>query len=169
MAAHGNTWRNYLENGFWLIVPVLVLNVFFAGALPPPFQMSAFWTDIPASIGVPENVLRVAVFFFPLLFHLSLSTRANQAGLAVYLVGLAVYGLAWFMMIVFPTSAWSESGVVLLAPAYTPLVWLTGIALMTDRLLVSQFVYRPWMYVALSAAFLVFHISHTAIVVSPMT
>ncbi len=169
MTATRNTWRSYLDNGFWLILPALVLNLFFAGALPAPFQIGAFWTDIPAFVGIPENVLRVGVFFLPLLFHLSLSSRANRLGLAVYLAGMALYGFAWLLMIVFPASAWSQSGVVLLAPAYTPLIWLTGIALMTDRLLVSPLVYRPWMYVALSAAFVLFHVSHTAIVVSRMT
>ena len=88
-----NTWRSYLENGFWLILPALILNLLFAGALPPPFQMSAFWKDIPAFIGVPENVLRVGVFFVPLLFHLSLSTSTNRLGLAIYLAGMAFYGI----------------------------------------------------------------------------
>jgi hypothetical protein len=49
------------------------------------------------------------------------------------------------------------------APAYTPLLWLLGIALLGRQLFWGKF-YRWWMYLALALSFLVTHTSHTALV-----
>jgi hypothetical protein len=49
------------------------------------------------------------------------------------------------------------------APAYTPLLWLLGIALLGDRLFWETF-FRWWMYLALCIAFLAAHITHTLLV-----
>jgi hypothetical protein len=64
-----------------------------------------------------------------------------------------------------PDSAWSLSAIGFLAPAWTPLVWLLGLALLMQRLQWPS-PYRWWHYLALSIAFLAAHIGHCAIVFS---
>jgi hypothetical protein len=66
-------------------------------------------------------------------------------------------------LIAAPSSSWSLSAIGFLAPAYTPLVWLLGLALLMQRLHWRS-PYRWWFYLTLSACFLATHISHAAIV-----
>ncbi|MEJ0011781.1 MAG: hypothetical protein WDM94_03955 [Bauldia sp.] len=154
----------YLRNCFWLIVPVLAFDLLFTGRLPAQFQMENFWRDIPAFVGVPENIFRTVVLVLPVLMPLDVVSARQRAGLALYLAGIAVYLAAWVALIACPDSGWSLSAAGQLAPAYTPALWLGGIGLVGGRLFVARIPYRYWMYLALSAVFLVFHVTHTAIV-----
>lgn len=152
----------YLTPCFWLLVPILALNVVFAPDLPKMFQPETFKADIPAWISVPENTLRLVLFtltgFLPL--------RARGAGWAVFLAGTALYAGSWAALILAPDGAWSSSTFGLLAPAYTPAVWLAGIGMIADRPAFSQAPRGRWiaLYAALAAGFLLAHISHTALV-----
>ena len=53
-----------------------------------------------------------------------------------------------------------------MAPAYTPLLWLAGIAMMCDVLYVRRIPYRWWYYLAGSLAFLSFHVAHTFLILT---
>ncbi len=154
----------YLRNCFWLIVPVLLFDVLFTERLPAPFQMENFWRDIPQFVGAPENIFRTVVLILPLLMPLAVATARQRVGLALYLAGIAAYLAAWIALIAFPDSGWSASAAGQLAPAYTPALWLAGIGLIGDRLFLPRIPYRPWMYLAASALFLAFHVTHAAIV-----
>lgn len=154
----------YLRNCFWLIVPVLVFDLAFAARLPAAFQMENFWRDIPWVIGVPENIFRTIVLMLPLLMPLGIASARQRAGLALYLAGMAAYFAAWAALIISPASAWSTSIAGQLAPAYTPALWLAGVGLIGERLFVPRLPYRPWVYLAASAAFLAFHVTHAAVV-----
>ena len=83
-------------------------------------------------------------------------------------VGTLVYFASWLMQIMFPASAWSTSALGFAAPAYTPFLWFLGIALLGRQLFWGTF-YRWWMYLVLAIAFLVTHISHTALVYARAT
>jgi hypothetical protein len=63
------------------------------------------------------------------------------------------------MQIWFPLSPWSQSPLGFLAPAFTPALWLAGIASIGRTLYFGDF-YRPWMFLALSLVFLAFHNAH---------
>jgi hypothetical protein len=66
-------------------------------------------------------------------------------------------------LMIAPESPWSTSWLGFVAPAYTPLVWLTGLGLIGRRLYVPS-PYRRRMYVALACGFVAFHVTHTSIV-----
>ena len=149
----------YACNCVWLIVPVLLLNALFMKRLPKGYQPEEFSRDIPGWLGVGENGLRPAVFFLPVLMRLSAATAIQKAGWFLYLSGLVLYSLAWALQIRYPDSAWSVSRWGFLAPAYTPLLWLSGIALIGDSLFVPVR-YSSWTYLGLSLVFLAFHNSH---------
>ena len=150
----------YAHNCVWLIVPILLLNVALMRRLPKAYQAEVFWRDIPSWIKVGENLTRTLVFVLPLFMRLDLSQRA---GVLLYSIGTVVYSLAWVAQIARPRSAWSTSMWGFLAPGYTPAIWLAGIGLIGSRLFLPA-PYTPWIYIALSALFLVFHNTHAAIV-----
>jgi hypothetical protein len=156
----------YLCNCFWLLVPILLFNLLYSRQLPAAYQMSAFWKDIPKVISVPEDLLRTLVMMVPVFMHLRVSTLNQRFGLGLYLAGVLVYFTSWAVLIVAPQCAWSTSAIGFLAPAYTPILWLTGVGLLGDRFLFLGVLFKPWMYWTLSALFLVCHNLHTFMVYS---
>jgi hypothetical protein len=153
-----------LKNTAWLIVPPLFLNLFM-GALPPAFSAGRFWANIPAFVAIPENTFRLLLCALPFFMPLTLVTKRQKLGLAVYLLGLAAYYLSWGVQIYFPLSVWSTHLAGFLAPAYTALIWFAGIGLISDRTFFKS-PYRWWMYIVLSIIFICFHVTHTFIIFS---
>ncbi|MCW4039882.1 MAG: hypothetical protein NWE83_03905 [Candidatus Bathyarchaeota archaeon] len=137
-------WLNCL----WLMIPILAWNAAFSSKLAHP----AFKFDeaVPKRILMLENVLRGSVTILPLFMPLRWDTPQSKIGIAVYLVGLVVYFASWAPLMIKPASAWSNSLLGFLAPAYTPLLWLVGIMLISGW----------WPYLVLSLAFVGVHISH---------
>ena len=148
----------YLSNCFWLIFPVLVLNMLLARRLPRFYQAAVF-DNVPNWIAAGENILRIVVFLAPIPMPLGISDGEQKLGLILYAVGFAIYLLSWLLQIRFPNSAWSRSRLGFMAPAYTPALWLAGIAL-TGRSLFLPVPWSPWIYAALGTGFLVFHNTH---------
>ncbi len=149
----------YVMSCIWLAVPILAFNLIFAGDLPAAYQAGTFWDDIPAPLAFIENLGRFAVLLLPVLMPLRLEPD-EQAGWWVYGVGLVVYGLAWLALIAAPGGAWAQSLPGFAAPAYTPALWLAGIALIGAR-------QRPgllWVYAGDAVVFLAAHNAHTYIV-----
>ncbi|MFN7935520.1 MAG: hypothetical protein U0R19_19475 [Bryobacteraceae bacterium] len=155
----------YLWNCFWLAVPILVMNWRLASRLPEGYQPTLFWRDIPRLIAIGENVSRIVLFLGLLLMPLRIATSRQRAGLAVYAAGVLIYFGAWAMQIWFPQAEWSRSRLGFMAPAWTPATWLAGIALIGEDLSVGM-TFRPWMFLALSLIFLLFHNAHVSIVYS---
>lgn len=156
----------YASNCFWLLVPILVFNFLFTHQLPAAYQMEVFWKDIPKTISLPENLLRALVMILPVFMRLRISTPTQKIGLGLYLTGLLVYFASWAVLIVFPQCAWSRSEIGFMAPACTPIVWLIGIGLIGDELLLARVRFKPWIYWALSVFFLAFHNMHAFTVFS---
>ena len=140
--------RLQLLNCFWLLLPIFVWNAIFASRLPQlGFRSDA---GVPRSILMAENLLRVGVFLWPLLLPLRWQDPQSRAGLALYALGLLIYCVSWLPLIHSPQAVWSKSAAGLLAPAYTPLIWLLGIALIG----------RSWPYALLSLLFVGLHMYH---------
>lgn len=153
----------YLQSCGLLLLPVLVWNMALYRYLPPAYASAAYSRDIPGSLMFVENVLRFAVFALPFLMPLRLVTREQRVGLMVFVVGTLVYFASWLLLIAVPESTWARSALGFLSPAYTPALWLMGLA-MVGRQLFWLRVYRPWMYAVLAGGFLLAHIAHAAIV-----
>ncbi|MCP4541029.1 MAG: hypothetical protein GY832_28165 [Chloroflexi bacterium] len=134
-------------NCFILIVPVLVWNAIFASKLPAGYSSDA---GVSQAIMILENVLRIPVFFYPILLALQINDRYSKTGIIIYVVGVAVYFVSWIMQLYFQETRWSTSALGILAPAYTPLIWLLGIGLIG----------RSWLYASISALFVFVHVWH---------
>jgi len=127
--APGWTWVQLAQNRFWLIVPILALDLALVGRLPPPLAPGSPGPDIPGWLSLSETVLRGVVFGAPLLMPLSLRTPRAQPPLGVYAGGLAAYVVAWVAVVWAPTSAWSTSAVGFTALAWTSVLLFTGVGL----------------------------------------
>lgn len=155
--------RRYALSCGLLLIPAILWNIALTEQLPPSLSFAEFWRDIPAPLVWAENSLRVAVFAVPFLMPLHLTVPGSARGLVVYAVGTLVYFASWLALVLFPASLWSTSALGFTAPAYTPLLWLLGIALLGRQLFWGRF-YRWWMYVVLALAFLATHVSHAVMV-----
>lgn len=156
--------RPYLLSCGLLTIPILVWNIAFTRYLPPPLAPAVFWRDIPRGIVIGENVFRTLVSVLPFFMPLTQDPRRRHEGLAWFGIGVSIYFVSWLLLILLPASHWSTSAVGLLAPAYTPLVWLGALGMLGPRLAVPVY-WRPWLYWLLALAFLVFHLTHAALVV----
>jgi hypothetical protein len=155
-----DTFERYALSCGLLLLPAAAWNILLAKRLPPAFQPEGFGCDIPVPLTFAENVLRTAVFVLPFLMPLDIAAPGAGRALLVYTVGMLLYFASWLGLIWFPGSRWSQRPLGFAAPAYTPLLWLLGIALLGERLFWGTF-YRGWMYPVVCVAFLIAHITHT--------
>lgn len=160
--ARGRTWGELARNRFWLIVPMLALDVALVDRLPPPLAPGSPGPDIPGWLSTAETVLRVVVMGAPLLMPLSLRDPRSRPALAVYGVGLVSYVAAWVAVVWAPASAWSTSAVGLTALAWTTIILFTGIGMRSTLRYVPR--YRPWMYLVAVVAFAAVHTAPMAII-----
>ena len=137
-----------LLNCFWLLLPIFVWNAVFTARLP----QAGFKSDagVPQSVLLAEQWLRIAVFIWPLLLPLRWQDQGSRAGWVLFAVGTLVYFVSWLPLLYLPETAWSKSAVGLLAQAYTPLLWLAGIALIG----------ASWPYALASLLFVGVHVYH---------
>lgn len=156
--------RPYLLNCGLLTIPILAWNVAFTRFLPSTLAPGEFLRDIPGVIVTGENVSRTLVSVLPFFMPLREDTRRRRQGLAWFGIGVSVYFASWLALILLPASRWSTSAAGLLAPAYTPIVWLGALGMLGPRI-VFPIYWRPWLYWLLALAFLSFHVTHAALVV----
>jgi hypothetical protein len=146
-------------NAILLTLPPLLFNLVFWNSLPKAFSGDQFWKDLPLVVALGVRIGEVFVFAFPVLIRIRLETPRQRLGLRLYGAGLVVYFASWFALMLFPDSVWSTSVIGFMAPAYTPLLWLAGIAMMSDGLYVRRIPYRWWYYLVGSLVFLAFHVT----------
>lgn len=152
--------KKYLINCFILALPVLAWNLVLTDKLPAIFQ-----ENIPTWIMLGEHISRSLLFMVMLLLPLQITTRLQKRGLLIYITGIALYFASWLMLIYYPNSSWSCSLTGFLAPAYTPLIWLTGIVMISGRPLV-HLPYLKQSYLIIVMVFTIFHCGHTYLVFS---
>lgn len=146
-----------------LLIPALAWNLALADQLPPTFSKANFWNDIPPSLAAIENGTRAVIFTLPFFMPLDIESPVQTRGLVLFSVGTLAYFASWLALIIWPSSAWSASAAGFLAPAYTPALWLFGLALVGRRFFWGRF-YRWWFYLPLAALFLSTHVLHAAII-----
>jgi hypothetical protein len=156
-------FKSYFFNCFLLTIPILLWDYIFTDKLPKAFQPEIFWKDIPSFITFGENISRILMFAFISFMPLKIISNKQKNGLLLYVAGTLLYFAAWIILMYFPNTAWSNSVLGLLAPAYTPLVWLIGIGFSGDSLFFN-IPFKRWLYFLLVVVFLFFHNWHTYLI-----
>jgi len=138
------TILNYLLNCFLLIIPILVWNIIFA----PKLKQEGFKNNanVSALILYAEHALRFFVFLFPVFIPLSFENK----GFTIYLIGTIIYFLSWLPLIYFQEKKWTTNVFVVLAPFFTPLIWLVGIGIIGNSI----------GFIVVSILFILVHILH---------
>lgn len=155
----------YALNCGLLTLPILLWNAALSSRLQGAWSNDVFWDAIPPGLAMVENASRWVVAAMPFLMRLELRSPAQVRGLIIFHVGVAAYAASWVAIMVAPDSVWSSSLAGFLAPAFTPAIWLFGLAMMGQRLHWGQS-YRWWMYLVPSAVFVLAHVTHAALVYS---
>ena len=119
----------YILNCFLLLLPVFIWNMIFANKLPEKYTDKGKWDDIPKALSAVENTLRTLVFLLPVIMILNIDSDRAVVGLIIYIVGIIIYFISWAVQMLRADSSWSKSLLGTMAPAYTSLIWLNGIAL----------------------------------------
>lgn len=157
-----NVLSAILHNGFLPLLPVMIWNLVLTSKLPPAYGPKEFDRDIPKTVLIGENAFRFLTFLMALFLENDFRTAAGTAGLTVYGAGCLAYFLSWTLLIVFPGSSWSKSAVGFTAPAFTPLIWLTGMSLMGHRYYFGSF-YSPVQFIVPSILFVLLHLAHAVL------
>jgi hypothetical protein len=129
--------------------------------LPRPYVEDAFWAVVPACVSVPEDALRITTLALAALLPFGVDTPRQRRGVLVYLLGVCLYAGSYGAQILFPEASWSQSAIGFLAPVWTPLLWLVGIALMTSEPHSPRW-FRSSHFVIVAAAFVAFYVAHAA-------
>lgn len=154
------TLKKYLLNCFLLTIPIMIWNIIFTSKLPQYYQPEIFWKDIPAWLKYSENISRILIFILTLLMPLNISTLTQKRGLILYIGGTLIYFASWLVLIYFPNSSWSNNILGFMAPAYTPLLWLTGIGFVGNSFCFNL-PYKRWFFILIVIIFLILHNFHT--------
>jgi hypothetical protein len=110
-----------LRNGALLIIPPMVITLGLWGALPAAYSPDIFWKDIPAWLGLLENIFRILVISLPGILYFGKIETGQPLGWYLYFGGLAVYLASHFAQIAYPGSVWSQSLIGFTAPAWSTL------------------------------------------------
>lgn len=119
-----------LTNNFLWLIPPLAWNL--AWGANNPAQLGYFNGEAPQSLLVTENIFRVSSMMYPLLLPIESKNRYFKVGLITYLAGSVLYYASWTYLMNNPDSQLSQTAMMRFAPAYTPLIWLSGISLMSN-------------------------------------
>lgn len=155
--------KYYLLSCFILLVPVLVWNFLFIAYLPEAYYIVYSAKGIPLFIKWAENLSLLSIFILALLMPLKIKTRKQKAGLAVYIIGLGIYLLAWRPLILFPAGDWSTSLMGFTSLAFTPLILLIGIGLIGKKLF-YKINYHRYVFIVISFLFIFFRTWHSIMV-----
>ncbi len=141
----------------------MIWNIVLADKLPNSYQPEIFWKDIPSFLTYGENISRIFVFILSFLMPINFSTNIQKKGLLIYVFGTILYFSSWLFLIYFPDSRWSNNAIGFMSPAYTPLIWLTGIGLIGNSFYFNL-PFKRWLFFLISLIFLIFHNYHALII-----
>ncbi|RZF62222.1 hypothetical protein [Sphingobacterium corticibacterium] len=148
--------KPYIFNGFLLVTPVLVWNVFLTRFLPWPFNSKEFSADIPNLFLYAELLFRALLFLTIFLMPLKTGFKKQVAGWCIYATGLLLYGLSWIFLINCTLYFPDNTTFSFLLPSLTPVVWIAGIIMVTDNFSFGL-PYNRIVPILVSLCFLFFH------------
>jgi len=152
----------YLANCFLLLLPVFLWNIALFSKLPKGYT-EEIWDNVPSWVNMTEFILRTLAYLLPLVLIFSLETKSQKIGFGLYLIGLLIYFSSWLMQIYYPNSNWSTSLVGFMALAFTPVIWLVAIGIISQQSFVDIPQIRT-IYFIISMAFVVVHTYHSYLV-----
>jgi hypothetical protein len=147
------------QSGVILILPILIWNIFLYPYLPTLYQTGSSWSDFPESLSLYEDITRVLTFALATLLVIDYSKSIKTFAHLTYIMGVLFYFGSWIMVIVWPGSYWSKGILGFSAPAWSAIVWLFGIGLMSSAASKTRNLIRI-SYFILVTLFMILHTYH---------
>ncbi|MDC7124204.1 MAG: hypothetical protein PQJ46_01465 [Spirochaetales bacterium] len=150
--------RQYLLNGGLLLLIAMLWNIIFYAKLPEVFLIENFTKNIPRIILTFESIFRYITFTFTFFIVIELKTRLQKAGLLIFIIGIIIYFSSWSIQMFAHESMFATSFIGFCAPAYTAIIWLLGIGLLSANK------YKRMIFIPVSLIFIMLHTVHIIIV-----
>jgi len=141
--------KYYFKNCFLLIIPVLLWNIIFVSYLPEVYTNKSIIGDIPDLVLWGEIIAFLSILVLSLMMPLKIKTGFQKLGLIIYLVGLAIYLLAWRPIILYPNGDWSSGFLGFVSLAFLPFIFLVGIGMIGDKFYI-KFQFSRKIFIGLS-------------------
>lgn len=156
-----------LYNGGILIIPVLLISLGLWKYLPTAYSQENFSRNIPNTLELFENLFRILMFVIPVFLLYGGGNRTQIWGWFLYVIGIVLYASSYIAQIFLSYSSWSTSFIGFSAPAWTPIFWLYGIALVCNK---SWFFtwWRSYVYIMVATIFVILHTYHAFLVYSQL-
>lgn len=155
--------KYYLINCFLLLVPIIIWNVIFRAYLPESYILNLSGSKIPSILKWTEDIITILVLVIPLFLQLRVKNRMQRLGLIIYFIGLLIYFFAWRPIILYPNGEWSNSLIGFISLSFTPVIFLTGIGLIGEKMFLN-IVYHRSVYILLSIIFILLKTSHAIMI-----
>lgn len=157
----------FLYNGIILIIPVLLVTFGLWKYLPAPYSQENFSRSAPHTLELFEDILRILIFVIPVFLLYEIRKETQNWGWYLYAIGLALYACSYLAQILFSSSAWSTSLIGFTAPAWTPIFWLYGIALVCNNSWLFTW-WRGYIYIIVATIFVILHTYHAFLAYSQL-
>ena len=157
----------FLYNGAILIIPVLLITFGLWKYLPAPYSQENFSRSAPHSLELFEDILRILIFVIPVFLLYEIRKEAQNWGWYLYAIGLALYTCSYLAQILFSSSDWSTSLIGFTAPAWTPIFWLYGIAIVCNNSWLFTW-WRGYFYIIVATLFVILHTYHAFLAYSKL-
>jgi hypothetical protein len=146
--------NNYKNNCFWFFIPVIIFNIIFTKYLP-----EYYLKNINLPIVTIETIVRIITILFSIIMAIKLDNKIGKIGLAVYIIGILIYFCSYFVVIKLPAISFHNNLILLLAPYWTSVLWLTGIGLLGNKIFLN-IPYHYTAYIIISIVFVIIHSIH---------
>jgi len=130
------------------MIPVLIWNLIFFSQLPEAYAAEAAEKGMTGVWTILEHIFRALTFLLPLGMVFGFEKRRQKLGTILYVLGLLIYVGSWIPLMISPAGTWALSTRGFLAPAYTPIIWLLGIWLMSENDTIPRIPARKWFLIS---------------------
>ena len=121
--------RVFAASTILFLAPVIAWNLAFTRAL----KIDRFFPgSAPRLLRTAEAISRAFVFVYPLFLATHPQSPLFRIGLGTYTGGSILYYASWIALMRLPEATVRRHRLLPLAPAYTPALFLSGIAMMTE-------------------------------------
>lgn len=158
-----NRVKYYLVNCFLLLIPIFAWNIIFSQYLPESYTNKDIWYNVPKTLLWFENISMITLLVLTISMPLRIKTLNQRIGLLIYLVGLLVYLLVWRELILYPNGDWASGLIGFTSLAYTPLIMLFAIGLISKHSFL-KIRYQRVLYITSAIVFVAFNFWHTVLV-----
>ena len=144
----------FYKNCFYFFIPIILFDLIFTNYLPEQYLQTNSFT-----ITLIENMLRILLIMLSIVMTVNLKDIKGKTGIGIYIIGLLLYFVSFFILINYADTRLGRNIVVQLSGYWTSIIWLFGIGLVGNKLF-FKIPYHYTIYLTLSMLFGIIHTYH---------